>query len=97
MVDNVVAQEITAGRKGEEPVNHLRQNLEHHVKVGLNKPSLTIFKSMGGGRNSPSTEIAFGGDDGKKHGLIKGNEPKEFEYRDEDFQPLTAQGNTKQQ
>ena len=53
---------------------------------------------MGGGRNSSSTEIDFGAVDGHSKGSNKDNEPKEFQYRDEDFQPLTApQSNTKQQ
>lgn len=96
-VDKVFVQEITAGRKEEEPVNHLRQNLEHNAKVGLNRPSLTVFSSMGGGRNTSSTETEFGGVSGSSKGSNKDNERKEFEYRDEDFQPLTAQSNSKQQ
>ncbi|GJJ74063.1 hypothetical protein EMPS_06421 [Entomortierella parvispora] len=95
-LDKVVVQEITAGRKGSEPINHLHQSLEHHVKVGLNRPSLTIFSSMGGGRNTSSTEIDFGGAGGNSKGANKDNGPKEFEYREEDFQPLSPQSNLKQ-
>ncbi|KAG9323296.1 hypothetical protein KVV02_002275 [Mortierella alpina] len=93
-LDSAVAKEMVAGRKEQEPVNHLHQALEHNVRVGLNKPSLTVFSSMGGGRNGSSTKIEFGGASNKK---AAGNgTPKEFEYRDEDFQPLSAQGNAKQ-
>ncbi|KAF9981217.1 hypothetical protein BGZ75_007536 [Mortierella antarctica] len=93
-LDSAVAKEMVAGRKEQEPVNHLHQTLEHNVRVGLNKPSLTVFSSMGGGRNGSSTSIEFGGASNKK---AAGNgSPKEFEYRDEDFQPLSAQGNAKQ-
>lgn len=96
-VDKAVVQEIAAGSKEEEPVNHLHLNLEHHVKAGLNRPSLTIFSSMGGGRHTSSTEIEFGGASGNNKGSNKDNKPKAFEYREEDFQPLTAQSNSKQQ
>ncbi|KAG0204252.1 hypothetical protein BGX28_003747 [Mortierella sp. GBA30] len=93
-LDKAVAKEMVGSRKEQEAVNHLHQTLEHNVRVGLNKPTLTVFSSIGGGRNSSSTEIEFGGPGSKK---VSGNAPpKEFEYRDEDFQPLSAQSNTKQ-
>ncbi|KAF9566408.1 hypothetical protein EC968_003784 [Mortierella alpina] len=93
-LDSAVAKEMVSGRKEQEPINHLHQTLEHNVRVGLNKPSLTVFSSMGGGRNGSSTEIEFGGADSKKD---EGNGAlKEYEYRDEDFQPLSAQANSKQ-
>ncbi|KAF9288570.1 hypothetical protein BGZ68_010948 [Mortierella alpina] len=93
-LDSAVAKEMVAGRKEQEPINHLHQTLEHNVQVGLNRPSLTVFSSLGGGRNASSTEIEFGGAGKKKS--TENEHPKEFEYRDEDFQPLSAQGNSKQ-
>ncbi|CAO3566956.1 unnamed protein product [Mortierella alpina] len=93
-LDSAVAKEMVAGRKEQEPVNHLHQTLEHNVRVGLSRPSLTVFSSMGGSRNGSSTKIEFGGAGSKK---AAGNgSSKEFEYRDEDFQPLSAEGNSKQ-
>ncbi|KAG0087743.1 hypothetical protein BGZ93_007304 [Podila epicladia] len=62
-----------------EPVSHLHQMAPVHI--GL-KPS-TIFSSIGGGRNSGSTTVGFGGSHGSSH-----VPPKEFVYRKEDFQPL---------
>ncbi|KAF9952697.1 hypothetical protein BGZ70_000536 [Mortierella alpina] len=94
LADSAVAKEMVAGRKEQEPVNHLHQTLEHNVRVGINKPSLTVFSSMGGSRNGSSTKTESGGAGSKK---ASGNgSPKEFEYRDEDFQPLSAPGNSKQ-
>ncbi|KAG0024684.1 hypothetical protein BGZ81_007619 [Podila clonocystis] len=61
-------------------------NNPHHpanrVHVGLNKPS-TVFSSIGG-RNSGSTTAGFGR---QSHGSSNAP-PKEFVYREEDFQPL---------
>ncbi|KAG0028443.1 hypothetical protein BGZ82_008430 [Podila clonocystis] len=58
----------------------------HHpanrVQVGLNKPS-TVFSSIGG-RNSGSTTAGLGRE---SHGSSN-VPPKEFVYREEDFQPL---------
>ncbi|GJJ70303.1 hypothetical protein EMPS_02652 [Entomortierella parvispora] len=87
-LDKVVVQEIVAGRKNEGPINHLHQHLDHRVHVGINRPSLTIFSSMGGRRNSSTTVLEFGGSSdthAESHA-----QPKEFVYRDEDFQPLTS-------
>ena len=93
-LDSAVAKEMVAGRKEQESVDHLHQTLEHNVRVGLSKPSSTVFSSMGGSRNGSSTKTEFGGAGSKK---AAGNESsKEFEYRDEDFQPLSAEGNSKQ-
>ncbi|KAG0351514.1 hypothetical protein BG005_009001 [Podila minutissima] len=63
-----------------EPVSHLHQMAPVH---GL-KPS-TIFSSIGGGRNSGSTTVRFRG---QSHGSSSLVPPKEFVYREEDFQPL---------
>ncbi|KAI1302173.1 hypothetical protein EDD11_005638 [Mortierella claussenii] len=77
------------GRKAHDSVN---QGLEHHVKVGDNRPTLTISSSMGGGRHSSSTEIDFGGADIQK--AVDSNEPKQFEHKAEDFpEPLATQPN----
>lgn len=87
----------------EEPINRRLQEVGHHdVRVGLEHatkeagvPTLKIFSSMGGGRNSASNVVDFGGSDSKKAG--GDNLPKEFEYRKEDFMPLSAQSSTSQQ
>lgn len=84
----MVVQEIVAGRKDEEPINHLHQHLDHRVQVGIDRPSLTIFSSMGGRRNSSTTVLEFGGSsDAYSKSPVQ---PKEFVYCDEDFQPLTS-------
>jgi len=100
-LDKAVVEEINAGHKDEEPINNQNQELEHHVRLGPKKatklapiPTRTIFSSMGGGRNSASSVLDFGDAGGKKasdDGL-----PKEFEYREEDFMPLSAQSNNSQ-
>ncbi|KAF9579212.1 hypothetical protein BGW38_004618, partial [Lunasporangiospora selenospora] len=90
-LDPAVAKEITAGRKPGEAVNHNRRQFEHQVHVGLDKPSLT-FSSIGGGRTAAPTEIAFGRNRGLK--ALGEQEPKEFTYREEDFQPLATEDNT---
>lgn len=101
-LDKAVVEEINAGHKEEEPINHQNQELEHSVRVGLKKgtklaaiPTWTVFNSMGGGRTSASTALDFGGAAGKK--ASDDDLPKEFEYREEDFMPLSAQSNTSQQ
>ncbi|KAG0047749.1 hypothetical protein BGZ83_007250, partial [Gryganskiella cystojenkinii] len=88
-LDKVVVQEIVSGRKDEEPVNHLHQHLGHRVHVGIDRPSLTVFSSMGGRRNSSTTVLEFGGSS-DAHAKAHANQPKEFVYRDEDFQPLVS-------
>ncbi|KAG0026966.1 hypothetical protein BGZ82_009206 [Podila clonocystis] len=99
-LDKAVAEEIIAGRKGEEAVNHLNQELEHHVRVGLKHVAkesgvpTTVFRSMGGGRTASSTLVDFGGAGGRK--ASGNNPPKGFEYRDEDFMPLSQSNSTQQ-
>ncbi|KAG0253094.1 hypothetical protein BG011_006577 [Mortierella polycephala] len=72
----------------EEPVNHLHQHLAHHVQVGLNKPMLTVFSSMGGRRDSSITTVAFDAD--RETSSSTHGQPKEFVFREEDFQPLLS-------
>ncbi|KAF9206286.1 hypothetical protein BGZ59_011750 [Podila verticillata] len=100
-LDKAVVEGVTDVRKEEEPINHQLQELERHVRVGLKQatkqtgvPTLPIFSSMGGGRNSASTAVGSGGAGSKKAG--GDNLPKEFEYHEEDFMPLSAQSNASQ-
>ncbi|KAG0338684.1 hypothetical protein BG004_007117 [Podila humilis] len=100
-LDKSVAQEISSGRKNEAPVNQMRQTLPQNVHVGLKKetketgaPSRTIYSSMGGGRNTSSTTVEFGGEGGNK--TDQNSPAKEFEYREADFMPLSAESNSSQ-
>ncbi|KAG0030386.1 hypothetical protein BGZ81_002724 [Podila clonocystis] len=98
-LDKAVAEEIIAGRKEKEAVNHLNQELEHHVRIGLKDVAkesgvpTTVFSSMGGGRTASSTLVDFGGAGGRKAG--GNNLPKEFEYREEDFVPLSQSNSSR--
>lgn len=100
VLDKAVAEEITAGHKDEEAINHQNQELERNVRVGLKQVAkdsgvpTTVFSSMGGSRSSASTVVDFGGAGGKKAG--GDNLPKEFEYREEDFMPLSQSASDKQ-
>jgi hypothetical protein len=85
--DKAVKDSIKSGKKDPEPINQLLKNLGYHVDVPLKKPTQTVFSSMGGGRNVPSTKIGWGGPDDNK---AKYDTPKDFVYREEDFPPPSS-------
>ncbi|KAF8933313.1 hypothetical protein BGZ52_008060 [Haplosporangium bisporale] len=68
----------------EEPVSHPHQHLVQSVHVGL-KPSLTVFRSIGGGHNTGPTTVKFGG----QSPASSNAPPKEFVYREQGFQRLS--------
>ncbi|KAG0288187.1 hypothetical protein BGZ96_007993 [Linnemannia gamsii] len=80
-LDKAVKDSIRSRKKGPEPVNHSDENLEHHVDVPLKKPTQTVFRSMGGRRNTP-TNIGWGGPEGN---MAKYDTTKDFVYCDKDF------------